>query len=348
MHRILRLLMVALAVAVACTGEKPETTPSTRLVDLFAKAQVTGSNEEVAPPRQRTEWTFAADAAPAAGPAWDAHSGVAGLAARDGGLAGRSTTAMPILHVAREADPARRRSALRRRAARARLGRRQPRSRTSPAIRRRPPSNWPASSSSSRGDTRRSSQATDFVTYTMTSPSSLSGSGIRHVFLRPTDAAGADFAIESVRLVFRSEHLAAIKSGVSWQGLGEIYRETLVARAPETIRFSGLALPADGWLDLALGTIAGQPVTFRVSLEAVARPRGCSSARSPRRTSGSRSTSISPASAAARRRSSSLSSRKRKAPSGSGARRRSAAAVRRRPTPSCRDWPTRPSSRRRA
>ena len=84
----------------------------------------------------------------------------------------------------------------------------------------------------------------DPVTYTMTSPTLLPGSSIHHVYVRPTDAAGADFAIESVKLIFRSEQLATIGSGVSWQGLGEIYRETLVARAPETVRFGAIEVPA--------------------------------------------------------------------------------------------------------
>jgi YebC/PmpR family DNA-binding regulatory protein len=60
-------------------------------------------------------------------------------------------------------------------------------------------------------------------------------SEIRHVLVRPTDSPGANFAIESVRLVFRKEHLASIASGPSWQGLSEVYRETLVSRSPETL-----------------------------------------------------------------------------------------------------------------
>src|SRR6267142_1104012 len=57
---------------------------------------------------------------------------------------------------------------------------------------------------------------------------------IRHILIRPTDAAGATFEIESIRLVFRKEFLAGIPSGVSWQGLSEIYHETIVSRAPES------------------------------------------------------------------------------------------------------------------
>ena len=79
MYRSLRLLLVALAFTMACAGGKPDTAPSTRLVDLFPGAQVAGLKEESAPPRQRIEWSFASGAAPAAGPAWDARTGVSGL-----------------------------------------------------------------------------------------------------------------------------------------------------------------------------------------------------------------------------------------------------------------------------
>ena len=63
----------------------------------------------------------------------------------------------------------------------------------------------------------------------------------------------------------------AIPSGVGWQGLSEIYRESLVARAPETIAYT-LDLPDRPWFDVAVGTIEDGPVTFRVS----AKPSGAS------------------------------------------------------------------------
>ena len=90
----------------------------------------------------------------------------------------------------------------------------------------------------------------------------------RHWLLRPTDVAGAEFEIESMRVISRREHLAGIPSGVSWQGLDQIYRETLVARAPEEIRFE-IEPPRDAFLDLGLGTVEDGPVTFRVTLEGV-------------------------------------------------------------------------------
>ena len=64
--------------------------------------------------------------------------------------------------------------------------------------------------------------------------------------------------------VLREDYLESIPSGVSWQGLSEIYRETLVVARAEVMRFA-LRLPANPWLDLNIGTVEDGPVTFRVS-----------------------------------------------------------------------------------
>jgi arylsulfatase A-like enzyme len=89
-------------------------------------------------------------------------------------------------------------------------------------------------------------------------------SHVKHLFLSPTDAAGATFEIESVRVVLEKEFLAAIPSGPGWRGLSEIYRESLVARAPESMHFPVTIAPR-AWLDLAIGTVEEGPVRFRVS-----------------------------------------------------------------------------------
>jgi arylsulfatase A-like enzyme len=91
-------------------------------------------------------------------------------------------------------------------------------------------------------------------------------SDVRHVLVRPTDVAGAEFAIESVRVVFRSEHLAGVTAGIGWHGLSEVWRETLVTRAPTTLRYE-LDLPPAAWLDLVVGTIEAGPLTFEVRAE---------------------------------------------------------------------------------
>ena len=103
----------------------------------------------------------------------------------------------------------------------------------------------------------------ELQTYTLTPPQTVSASTVRHLVVRPTDVEGAEFEIESLRVVFRKEHLASIPSGVGWHGLDEVYLESLVSRAPETLSFD-VTLGARPWLDLTLGTIDNLPVTFRV------------------------------------------------------------------------------------
>jgi arylsulfatase A-like enzyme len=88
---------------------------------------------------------------------------------------------------------------------------------------------------------------------------------IRHVLIRPTDVNEATFEIESIRLIFHKEYLASIPAGAIWQGLSNIYRQTLVAKTPEVIQFP-LILPDRPWLDFAIGTIEDGPVTFHVKI----------------------------------------------------------------------------------
>jgi arylsulfatase A-like enzyme len=104
-------------------------------------------------------------------------------------------------------------------------------------------------------------------TYRLENPGrSFSVGGLRNILVQPTDAADAEFAIESVRLITRKEHLRSIAAGPGWQGLDEIYRETIVSRAPERVELD-LALPSRPWLDLAIGTVEDHPVTFSVAID---------------------------------------------------------------------------------
>jgi arylsulfatase A-like enzyme len=96
---------------------------------------------------------------------------------------------------------------------------------------------------------------------------SLPMSALRNLLIVPTDVADAEFDIESVKLVSLEEHLQTIPSGVSWQGLGEVYRETLVTRAPEQVSFD-ITVPDRAWLDLTVGTLEPGPATFSVALDA--------------------------------------------------------------------------------
>ncbi|MEM9556764.1 MAG: sulfatase [Acidobacteriota bacterium] len=102
-------------------------------------------------------------------------------------------------------------------------------------------------------------------TYVLDVQEYMPSTALYSLLLRPSDVEGAAFSIDSVQLVFRSETLAAIDSGIGWQGLGAAFRETIVARSPETITWP-VRVPERGLLTLSVGTIAESPVTFRVDL----------------------------------------------------------------------------------
>lgn len=102
-------------------------------------------------------------------------------------------------------------------------------------------------------------------TYVMRATFEREVSTLDRILLIPTDVAGAEFEIESVRLVFRREHLNSIPSGVGWHGMSEIYRETIVSRSPERLRFE-VTLPAAPSLELAVGTTEEGRVTFNVNV----------------------------------------------------------------------------------
>jgi len=264
-----RLGVAALVCLAGCT-RAPSRPLTTHLVDEYKSELVAGHVEGESRPLPRTEWRFdgpAPSPAPgrlAATRGWEAASGISGLTIREGRLAGRTTKDFPILHLERsqgledrdllhEIQLRLRVSAGSNLSLSFREAEKLDLGNVLSAARERP---WRVSSPIVAGNEIRS--------YTLRSPFPTAASEIRHILIRPSDAAGASFELESVRLVFRKEYLASIPSGASWQGLSEVYRETLVSRSPETLRFS-LRLPARPVLDLALGTIEDGPVTFRLA-----------------------------------------------------------------------------------
>ena len=282
--RLARIGVIVSALALATCGRftAPETGNATiRLVDAFKKEFVSGGPGSSGRSIPRTEWRFDG-ASPTPAPrnfvetrGWEAGPGVAGLTIRDGRLAGKSTTDFPLLHFERtsgldnldllQAVEVRMRvsagsQALVNTAEAEKLNlqeqamqlRGSPFSLTVPIV-----------------------AGQEMQTYTFTVPVAASGTQLRHLLFRPTDVPNATFEIESVRFVFRKEHLAGIPSGVTWQGLKEIYRESVSARAPETVAFT-VTLPQQPWLDLAVGTIEDAPITFRVNVA----PDGASSGES--------------------------------------------------------------------
>ncbi|MCP3957236.1 MAG: sulfatase-like hydrolase/transferase [bacterium] len=258
----LRRLSICLCAPLVACSEPPEGPAAIRLVDLFADAVVDGT-PAAAEPAESAAWRFDGEAGTEG---WQAGSGVADLEVANGRLTGRSTDDFPIVHVERasgiedddllHAAEVTLRVSAGTEVSMSFTGDEKPilpaiigRARTFP---------WTARATVEPGEETR--------TYTLRSSFDISAADTRHVLLRPTDAEGAEFEIESVRLIFRKEHLASSPAGVGWHGMSSAFRETITTRAPEVASFS-LALPERPWLDLALATIDDAPVTFRVSVD---------------------------------------------------------------------------------
>jgi arylsulfatase A-like enzyme len=266
----LMLILGAAVTAARCRRAEPVIEPGViRLIDVFKPEMVAGAAAE-ADPLPRTEWRFDGTAPPRATgveatDGWQPGPGVAGLSVRDGRLVGRATDDFPVLHVERTS------------------GFDHPDLIHAFEIRLRASAGanlWIAGTRGEKVDLvemRNRGRAMpwrvrtpivaggELQTYTVTPPFHFTAADFRHVLIRPTDAPGATFEIESVRIVFRREHLASVASGIGWQGLKEIYRETLVSRSPERITFP-LEMPQRPWLDLSLGTLEDRPVTFLVQV----------------------------------------------------------------------------------
>src|SRR5438552_18646466 len=252
------LLIAAIASACSRTAAAPDGPKVIRLADAFDAKLVEGSTGTPAPPPPRTEWRFDGAppraASPPPGPApspapfvatrgWEAGPGVSGLAVRNGLLVGRTTTDFPVIRVERttglenpdqlQAVEIRMRASGGANVSAVTRATPPPDIKLEPSLANRVP--WPITTPMVAGN--------EMHTYTITASAPVSGSRIRYVLIRPADAAGVDFAIESVRLVFRREQLAGVPSGVSWQGLRDVFRETLVTRSPESVRFQ-VTLPS--------------------------------------------------------------------------------------------------------
>ena len=265
-------MFVAIVLLVSCGGCQRSSPPqiTIRLADSYKPELVEGRVPSLPPP-PRTEWRFDG-AAPSPAPekfaetrGWEAGSGIADLKIKDGHLAGRTTNDFPILHLERTAGLEDRDS----------LHSIEVRLRVSAGN-----NLTVAFDNSEKVDFNDDlvGYARDFwdiktpivpgdqiQTYTLRSPYSEASSKMRHIFIRPTDASGTQFEIESIRLIFRKEYLSGVSSGVGWQGLSEVYRDTIVARTPEKIRIP-VRLSKHPWLDLNLGTVENEPVTFRVGV----------------------------------------------------------------------------------
>ncbi len=266
LHRIvIAILGFATFAALASCGDSSDVT-SLRLADIYDEGEIEG---ELSKPRSelpRTEWTFDSSTEKSLTDDWASYQ-VSRLRVSDGKLIGKASTDFPILHAVRNSD----------------VDDRDVLHSIEVKLKASGGSNLSLNFSDSEEVDLAEVQAQakesagwrittpivsgdDSRIYTLKSQFTVTAAGIRNVFIRPTDAKGATFEIESVRLIFLKEYLSNIPSGVGWHGLAEIYHETVVTRAPEKLSFD-LTLPREPWLDLSIGTIEDGPLTFKVEIE---------------------------------------------------------------------------------
>lgn len=256
---VVLLLVLCVFSVVGCEKKSTPVPVSIHLADLYKPQLVEG--HAVPESIQRTEWTFGA----AGSTLWEAGPGTADVKIVDGKLTGRSTTDFPIIRFYRTE------------------GYQDPDNVYAIVVKMRASAGSNVSLSydgSEKVDLaqeikdgqsfpwRRTAPllpGKDFRTYQLGGSRTALNPSARNILLRPTDVAGATFEIESVRLILRKEHLAEIPSGPSWQGLSEIYQETVVSRSPEKIKLT-VRLPKRPFLDLSVGTVEHEPVTFKLSV----------------------------------------------------------------------------------
>ena len=257
------LSAIAASLLAACGGGSTDAI-SIRLVDQFTPDLVQGSPGQIRE-IEPLAWNFAdpppeglQEARPTHG--WRAGEGVADFRVREGRLVGRTTSVAPLIYVRLE-NPVPNPDVLHAVEVRLRVSTGSNLSLAGfPATMPLPQVlgmsktfPFPMTSPVIAGD--------ELQTLTVQTQQAMTMIGAQTLLLRPTDAAGADFEIESVRVISQGEHLAKIPSGVGWHGLSGIYRETIVSRAPETFQMQ-VDVPSNPWLDLHVGTVEDGPVTF--------------------------------------------------------------------------------------
>lgn len=246
------------AVLVSCFRPPQGAPLAQRLVDDFSPTLVTGTRatEEVRP----KPLIWRGDA-----PGWEAVAGIRNLSVQDGRLTGEAATAAPVLRLGSipGVDPG------------DLVHEVQVRMRVSSGknfgvhfvaaepndldqwILKGAEFAWPSQAPLTSGE--------GMTTFVARPLFPVTGANVAQMLIKPVDEPGARFEIESVRLIFRREHLASIPSGIGWHGLGEVYRESVVTRSPESVRWE-VRVPEDPRLTVSLATLDERPVTFRVTL----------------------------------------------------------------------------------
>lgn len=257
---LLTVASLAVVLSGGCREPAPSSTSPIRLVDLFT-AELLQDPQPVAEPQAPIVWQFGAGAVDG----WQAPVGVEGWRTEDG-LVGRSTTDFPIVHGTHD-GPLEDQELVHAIEIRMRVS---AGSRLAIQLSGQAPDDWQQAARPIFPWPFEAPLIADGESHLYTlKPQGMrpvQASQLRHLTLRPTDVAGAEFTIESLRVVLRSEHLASIPSGIGWHGMEGIYYETLVSRSGETLRFP-VQLPANPQLHWSMASSDAEPAEFRVAVD---------------------------------------------------------------------------------
>jgi arylsulfatase A-like enzyme len=255
------IFAAAFALLTAACSRSPEARV-VRLVDLFDTANVEGSPKGE-PLEPSALWDFSKPPKEGADPllGWKAGDGVAELKVVNGKLTGRSTTDFPIIYVSRPKT----------------VDSKDAFESMEVKIEVSDGANLGASGGAAKPEFAQVIQMARGFPWPFQSPvvkgrlqtvtlhsQQIARMNWDTLMFRPTDKAGATFAIESLHAIPQRERRASIRSGVGWQGLADVYQESLVSRSPEKFTI-GVDIPANAWLDLNVGTLEDHPVTFKVA-----------------------------------------------------------------------------------
>ena len=213
----MRKTLVVFVLVAGCGGPPPSSAP-VRLVDVFSEAVVEGTPETAGASYAPTLWRFDESELD-----WRAAQGVEELRIEDGVLRGQTSSDRPVLIVANSGDvPASEMLYAVEVRARVSAGTRMEVRFSGPEL------VLPATLGNPLiAFTTPIRPGDEMQTYLIRATSNRSPEEMAHVLLIPTNEADADFEIESIRLIFRGEHLRSIASGVGWHGMSEIYNEAI-------------------------------------------------------------------------------------------------------------------------
>ena len=259
-----RSFLVLAALTAGCSPT-PEPVAS-RLVDLYKPGSLIGAPAGPPPSVPRTEWRFDGPAPPPDAPlpatrGWEGGTGVKELTVRAGRLEGLASSTVPLLHVVRapdgdDHDVIHEVQVRLKVSAGTELGIEFLSGEKVDLEKEERSALWDITTPLVPGEEAK--------TYAIRVRLGVLASAIRHVVLRPTNVLGARFEVESVRIVFRREYLAGMPSGVSWQGLSEVYRESILMRSPERVLMR-VPVGAHPRFEVGLGTLEEGPLTFRLA-----------------------------------------------------------------------------------